>query len=60
VIDKLNHAYTSALNLPEIRDRIKDYGAEAMPSTPDAFRALIVAEIPRLGQLIRNSGAKVD
>jgi tripartite-type tricarboxylate transporter receptor subunit TctC len=60
VIDKLNQAYTAALNTPEIREKIRDYGAEAMPSTPDAFRTLIVSEIPRLGQLIRRSGAKVD
>ena len=60
VIERLNQAYTTALAVPEIADKIKEYGAEAMPCSPAAFRGLIESEIPRLGNLIRRSGAKLD
>lgn len=60
IIETLNQAYVTALGDESIRDKIRGYGAEAVPSTPEAFRSLVEAEIPRLGELIKRSGAKVD
>ncbi|MGE3922640.1 MAG: Bug family tripartite tricarboxylate transporter substrate binding protein, partial [Lautropia sp.] len=60
VVSKLNSAYIAALAQNDVRERLRELGAEPMPSTPEAFHTLVRAEIPRLGQLIRNSGVKLD
>ena len=61
IIDKINQAFSAAIATPEIHAKLsKDYVAEVATGTPEAFRALIEAEIPRLGDLIKRSGVKFE
>jgi tripartite-type tricarboxylate transporter receptor subunit TctC len=45
---------------PEMRERFVAQGVDVASSTPEAFAALIRAEIPRWRELVKRSGAKAD
>jgi tripartite-type tricarboxylate transporter receptor subunit TctC len=60
VIRKLHEHLTRALDSAEVKEKIAAEGAQRMDSTPESFRAYIEKEIARWGQVVRDSGAKVD
>ena len=60
VIAKLNAEFNKALKLPDLGKRLGDEGADVAGGTPDEFAALIKADIPRWGKVVKESGAKVD
>ena len=60
VIAKINAEFNKALKQPELAKRLGDEGADAAGGTPEAFAALIHAEVPRWGKVVKESGAKVD
>lgn len=60
VVMKLNRAFVEVLSSPEMRDYISKLGAEAVSSSPEALSAYIKSEIPKWGDVIRHSGAKLD
>jgi tripartite-type tricarboxylate transporter receptor subunit TctC len=60
VIAKWNEAVVTILRSPEMRDRLAAQGAEATPTTPQAFAQFIAAEIPKYARIVKASGAKVD
>jgi tripartite-type tricarboxylate transporter receptor subunit TctC len=60
VIDKWNEAVTRMLREPAMRERLAAQGAEAAPTTPQAFAAFIAAELPKYARIVKASGAKVD
>jgi tripartite-type tricarboxylate transporter receptor subunit TctC len=60
IIGRMNAELVTALKRQEIRERVLAAGAEASPSTPEEFGALIRAEIVKWGEVVRASGAKVD
>jgi tripartite-type tricarboxylate transporter receptor subunit TctC len=55
VISLLNAEIGRALQTPALKARLDAEGAEAAPGTPDAFGALIVAEIARWKPVIEQS-----
>jgi tripartite-type tricarboxylate transporter receptor subunit TctC len=59
-VSRLHAALTSALQSPDLRQRLINDGAQPEASTPDAFRAFIKSEIERWAPIIRASGAKPD
>ncbi|HET9735818.1 MAG TPA: tripartite tricarboxylate transporter substrate binding protein [Burkholderiales bacterium] len=60
IVARMNAELVTALKRQEIRERVLAAGAEASPSTPEEFGALIRAEIVKWGEVVRASGAKVD
>ena len=60
VIAKVNAEFNKALKLPELSKRLEDEGADPAGGTPEEFAALIKADIPRWGKVVKDSGAKVD
>ena len=60
VIDRLNAEFNKALQNPELRKKLGDEGADPIGGTVEQFTALIKSEIPRWGQVVKDSGAKVD
>jgi tripartite-type tricarboxylate transporter receptor subunit TctC len=57
VIVKLNRSFVTALENPELRDRIVAVGADPTPSTPNEFAAFITSETTKWKQVISVSGA---
>jgi len=47
IIDRLNHAMHEALASPDIKQRFQELGVEPRPSTPEAFREFLAAEISK-------------
>jgi tripartite-type tricarboxylate transporter receptor subunit TctC len=60
IVGRMNAELVTALKRQEIRERVLAAGAEASPSTPEEFAALIRSEIVKWGEVVRASGAKVD
>lgn len=57
VVVRLNGAMQRALSSPGTREKLDLQGAEAKPSSPEAFDRLIVAEIAKMEPVVRRSGA---
>ena len=60
VIAKLNQAFVTALNSPEVRTRFAGLLAEPVPSTPEQFGAFMKDELAKYEHVVKASGAKVD
>ena len=60
IVSRLHAAMTTALQSPDLRQRLINDGAEPTASSPEAFQAFIKSEIDRWAPIIRASGAKVD
>ena len=57
---RLNAEIVRALNLPEVRDLLKGQAMVAMPSTPEEFAALLLADGARYARIAREANVKVD
>jgi len=60
VLDRLYAETAKALKAPDITKRLQDLGLDAGGMTPEELTAKIRDDIPRLGKIVRDSGAKVD
>lgn len=60
VVTTLSRAALDALAQPDVKNRLAASGVEANPGTPEEFRKLIEAEIPKWAKVVKASGAKVD
>jgi len=60
IVGRMNTELVAALKRQDIRERVLAAGAEASPSTPEEFGALIRSEIVKWGEVVRASGAKAD
>jgi tripartite-type tricarboxylate transporter receptor subunit TctC len=59
-VARLNHAFVAALNAPETRTRFAALMAEPVPTTPEAFGALMRSQMASYEKVVKASGAKVD
>lgn len=57
---RLNQAFTAALNSPETRARFAALLAEPVPGSPEAFGAMMKAELAKYEKVVKASGAKAD
>ncbi|NKE44926.1 tripartite tricarboxylate transporter substrate binding protein [Roseomonas frigidaquae] len=55
IIDRVNAASTRALQGEKLKPRLAAEGADAAPGTPEQFRALIISERERWGDVIRRA-----
>ena len=60
IINQLNTAIVTALNLPDVRQNMTAQGFEISPSTPEEFGNFIRAEITKWGRVVKYSGAKAN
>lgn len=58
VTAKLNGAFVTALKEKAVRERIEAVGAVPTPMTSDEFRALMISETKKWGELIKAAGIK--
>jgi tripartite-type tricarboxylate transporter receptor subunit TctC len=57
---RLNGDLNKALLNPAVVKRMADFGMEALPGTPEQFRAMARAESKRWGEIIKAAGVKLD
>jgi tripartite-type tricarboxylate transporter receptor subunit TctC len=60
VVARWNAAIVSALNAPDVREKMLAQGAEPAPTTPAEFAAFIARERDKYARIVKASGAKVD
>jgi tripartite-type tricarboxylate transporter receptor subunit TctC len=60
IIKKINAAAVKVLNMPEVRDRLKQSGAEPVGNTPAEYAAEIKAELEKMKTLVNKQGIKFD
>jgi len=60
ITTRLNTDLNKALLNPAVVKRMADFGMEALPGTPEQFRAMARAESKRWGEIIKAAGVKLD
>jgi len=60
IVTRLHAETAKALRSPENQKKLSDLGLDAGGMAPEELAALMRTEIPRLGKVVRESGAKVD
>ena len=60
VVRKLHEEFVKAVRSPDLVKRFTDLGLDVVTNTPEEFAALIASDIAKLGQVVRDSGARVD
>jgi len=58
VIGKLNADAVSALNVPEVKERMAGQGLFVVANTPEQFAAFVKTEIPRWAKVVKDAGVK--
>jgi tripartite-type tricarboxylate transporter receptor subunit TctC len=60
IVSRVHAEVVKTLKAPDNAKRLQDMGLDAGGITPDELASFMRAEIPRLGKIVRASGAKVD
>jgi tripartite-type tricarboxylate transporter receptor subunit TctC len=60
VIDKINKDVDRVLQLADVRERLANLGAEAMPMTPAEFKKFVQTEIDDSAKVIKAAGIKAQ
>jgi tripartite-type tricarboxylate transporter receptor subunit TctC len=60
IVDRLYTEIAKILKAPDIQKRFADLGLDASGMPPQELAALVRNDVPRLGKVVRDSGAKAD
>jgi tripartite-type tricarboxylate transporter receptor subunit TctC len=60
IVQRLAADIGKALADPQVKQRLYDAGAEAMPTTPEAFAKMLHAEIDKWTKVVRAADIKID
>jgi tripartite-type tricarboxylate transporter receptor subunit TctC len=60
IAEKLNAAVRKAVQSPDLKKRLDGLAFEVTAAPLDATRATLAAEVTKWGQVVRQTGAKVD
>ena len=60
MVAPLNAAIVQALTEPGVPERFAKMGTYLHTSTPEAFQALIKAELPKWAEVVQRAGIKID
>ena len=58
IVTKLNSEFVKALRSDEVKDKILPQAAFVIPNTPEELGAMVKRDLVRLGQVVKDSGAK--
>ena len=60
IVERLYTEIARILKMPDIQKRLTDLGLNISETTPAQLTALIKSDVPRLGKIVKESGAKAD
>ncbi len=60
IVTKMNGEVRKILEIPEVRQRLIDLGADPASNSPEEFATYVKAEMARWGMVVRETGARVD
>lgn len=60
IVRKLNALFVEALESDEVRNTLLPQGSVIIPGTPEDLGAMVARDIVRLGQVVKDSGAKPE
>jgi tripartite-type tricarboxylate transporter receptor subunit TctC len=60
IVQKLNGAINRALQMPDVRERLEALTLEPIGGTPQQFADYLASEIVKWGDVVKQTGAKVD
>ena len=60
IVARLNRELVRIVNLPEIKERLKDLGSDGVGNTQEAFGQFVAAEHAKYGKLIKDMGVKPE
>jgi tripartite-type tricarboxylate transporter receptor subunit TctC len=60
IVEQLNREVVRAMQIPELRARFAELGAEPVSTTPAEFAAFISAELKNWAVIVKASGAQLD
>jgi tripartite-type tricarboxylate transporter receptor subunit TctC len=60
IVDKLYRDITTALKMPDVRERLSGLGSQLVGGTPAQFAAHIRSETEKWGKIIRSAGITVE
>jgi len=60
ILTRLQDAAVAALGLPDVRDRLREQGAEAVGNNSAELAAYVATEIPKYAALARQASVKPE
>jgi tripartite-type tricarboxylate transporter receptor subunit TctC len=60
IIDRINKDFMTALNQPDVRQRLGEWGVSVIGNSPKQFADVIAADTARLGEVVKSAGARLD
>lgn len=60
IVNKLHDEIARALQLPDMRERLANLGAEPMPMRPEQFDAYVLEQLTTLGGVLRAAGVRAN
>ena len=60
IVQRLSTDIGKALSDPQVKQRLHDAGAEAMPSTPEVFDKMLQAEIAKWAKVVRTANIQIE
>lgn len=60
IVTRLNQEIVRIINLPDVRSRLLDLGADVVGDSPDQFGAFIKAELAKWSKLLKETGIRLE
>ena len=60
IVDRLYSEISKVMQIPDVHKRMSDLGLDLSGMPPQELAALVKADVPRLGKIVKDSGAKAD
>ena len=60
IVDRLYSEISKVMQIPDVHKRLSDLGLDLSGMPPQELAALVKADVPRLGKIVKDSGAKAD
>jgi len=60
IINRLNHDIVQAVNTPDMKQKLLDFGTEAVGSTPQQYASALKSQADRYGKVIKDAGIRGD